>query len=313
MDESLYLRVHWHVARHDHGEVWTTIKDFDEDAVYRLDPADKVLRRLPMEKAREIIEWWPGATGENWIDTQMPQPHGFDIRAGSFVVAKYVPRSGWIGGRYIIYTRLERDTTFVGYKNSDTNQPMVGVEPWKPSRHLIYDIETEFEQPIDIPARLSPDDRYVVYIDSKDNSQKIYWIDNMRHATLSETFQISRPDPYEILQPVLFYPTTQGLLDPESQLIINPETYETSAGWEVFLPVARDNLLSPTGEYLAVIPKYPALQTVQIRAAKQVERIGILKHPIEIEFDFPTETVRRRVPEKWKDLRSYPLGYNFRE
>lgn len=78
-DGSLYMKVRWVVNEKKYGlfgEHWENVVSFGNDAVYRLDPSESVVRMVPEDEARLIRKRWNAAP---WVGSR------YGIRKNSLV------------------------------------------------------------------------------------------------------------------------------------------------------------------------------------------------------------------------------------
>lgn len=299
-DGSLYMRVHWVVAEHLHGDMWNTITSFPEDAVYRLDPNEKLIRMLPMEDARKIVARWP--TMLDWC-------------AKNSMVMQGEAAHGWIGGKYKVYLDLYRDTLVAFKTETRYEQTSAGSRPYqhqerrvglgelhsRGTRLLDWDngdsklIPAFFFRPqswwdagINVSARISPDDRYIVYRDTPAQRIRIRWLSDDREVIVPDS---AIPPGSKV------FPTTQGLLDPQRKLLIDPETFEMREGWDL------GNMQGSIG------PDGQSNVTREVRTGRITVNFGTQRISSS-GWIFPSEGARRSFPDWWRDLDRYPKEYS---
>ncbi len=294
-DGALYLLVQW-VVKEDQRGYYKSVVEFDENAVYRIDPTEKIARRLPMDDARRVIAGWPGRDN-----------------VGKRLIERLLERSnmhGWVGGAYRAYTLVQRDTRISEAGNLGVGQPyaiaicLERVVNATTSRTVTND--TVFRWSVDAikgAIRLSPDDSYLAYQDSASRRTVIRWLPEGREVVAPETAIPAGSD---------VYPTTHGLLVPGARLLVDPVTWDTRPGW-ILDPFSSKNL-SPGGEREAFVVS----NTLVIRASDEWVRIvqrgsTSVSDAYRIEWSIPTERVRFSVPDSWRDQDRYPMRYDLAE
>lgn len=242
-DGSLYMLVRWAIWKPATfiDPLGKTAEDFPLPdggyLVYRLDPDERVLRKLDMEEGRRIRAQWPNMSLEERNARRI-------FQAGELA-------QGWVGGRWRVHMELHKiplDTAgyeFAGLILTDwstgetTHIPGWNVVPSYNGTNIV------------LMSRVSPDDRYLTFVDSATRRFVIRWLPAGAESLVPESI---------IPLNATIYPTTEGLLDPSRQLLIDPVTFETRAGWNIpqhisgtnLGPNGRSNCDRPTGSRIAI-------------------------------------------------------------
>lgn len=300
-DGSLYIRVAWNVAAYDKKLIrfvdnWRPVWSASEPVIYRINPDEKIVRRLSLDEGRKINERWDESY---WIGAR----YGFgdDVKIDTYLAYRPRGKGYWntVRGRTAIHGDSEQ---FIG-----ETRTVIG--------HHLIDFQTRETTPLEYAAAaISPDDRFVIYLGSSTHRVVVRWLPEGREVSIPDSVipqQQANPYDHTEVYPELrwlpVYATTSGLLDPARQMLIDPVTFQAKAAW--YIDTVRGGSLGPNGASHVV--------TVQ-----QDATLGITYFPEGIQptgwdqsagfgstWAFPRETRHWHYPEWWTDLEQYPSEY----